>query len=590
MAKYALSFFLLCLPLALAVATRADEQLVADSPHAVQSLDYGMALYEDFQGDSVAALTQLMAADKRGRMNNRDVFPRLLMGNLSLTLGLTQQAEQVFSQFKGDQQFHDPVNFYLGKFYYYQQQPTQAQALLEDLTQLNAEQQQERLYYLASIAMQAKRLADAQDYEAQLSKGKKDSIWSAYVWHNLALAHAQQKNFKAAHQLWQRLYRQDNKNAELTLLQQRARLAEGLIYLQQNQLEDAQKTLQALPQSTPWLAGAVLALAASETDAEQAQQQLNWLQSLPGHDYEKSQGLQLSAQLAEQQNNKVLAWQRYQSGLSAYQQQQNQLNEFSGVGFDALYQQWLTQKTPDALSSLFETDSTLNQQRQQGVQLTQLQASLTKNAQRLPVLQEMLTTRQQAHQQRLNVVSLQDLRTRQQTLRSQYVVLDTAALQGQQPWQWASPSLLAQQQKWQRAQQIWQNNQAQLTDAVQLNTRLLRIKGALLWQLQEQGVSEKLLVKNARREIQTALDHNQQQIVKVQQLLAQAPDYAQLAQRVRDYQQQITRTQQQLLQLQTQFQQQSQVRLHQLLQQQQQVLKTHIADVHYALARLSEAL
>ncbi len=584
MAKYALSFFLLwlCQP-ALVVA----ESLAAESPHTVQSLDYGMALYEDFQGQSIAALTQLMAADKRGRMNSRDVFPQLLLGNLSLSLGLTKQAEQVFSQFKGDQQFHDPVNFYLGKFYYYQRQPTQAQALLEGLKQLNAEQQQERLYYLASIAMQANRLDLAQDYEGKILK---DSIWKAYISHNLALAHAQQQNFKAAHQLWQRLYRQDNKNAELTLLQQRARLAEGLIYLQQNQLEDAQKMLQALPQSTPWLAGAVLALAASETDAEQAQQQLNWLQSLPGHDYEKSQGLQLSAQLAEQQKNKALAWQRYQSGLSAYQQQQNQLHEFLGGGFDALYQQWLTQRTPDALSSLFETDSMLNQQRQQGVQLAQLQASLTKNAQRLPELQEMLATRQQAHQQRLNVVSLQDLQTRQQTLKTQYAVLDNAALSGQQPWQWASPSLLAQQQKWQRAQQMWQNNQTQFADGTQLNTRLLRIKGALLWQLQEQSISDKLLVKNARREIQTALDHNQQQIAKVQQLLTQAPDYLQLSQRVRDYQQQITRTQQQLQQLQTQFQQQTQVRLHQLLQQQQQVLKTHIADLHYALARLSEAL
>jgi predicted Zn-dependent protease len=104
-------------------------------PHAVQSLDYGMALYANFQDQPVEALTQLMAAEQRGRFTQADVFPKLLMGNLSLTLGLTQQAEKIFFSLQKDTQFHDAVSFYLGKFYYYQQQPQTAVKFINNLTQ-----------------------------------------------------------------------------------------------------------------------------------------------------------------------------------------------------------------------------------------------------------------------------------------------------------------------------------------------------------------------------------------------------------------------------------------------------------------------
>jgi hypothetical protein len=574
MAKYAL-IFLWLLQTAVAIAAPPSP------PHAVQSLDYGMALYANFQDQPVEALTQLMAAEQRGRFTQADVFPKLLMGNLSLTLGLTQQAEKIFFSLQKDTQFHDAVSFYLGKFYYYQQQPQPAVKFLNNLTQLNDEQTQERLYYLAMLAMQSKQLSLAQDYDAQLNK---KSVWKNYVTHNLALANAAQQDFKSAHQLWQGLLKQDDADVELALLQQRARLAQGLIFLQQQQLQQAQKTLQALPQTTLWLAASILALAASEDNPEHAQQQLDWLQSLPGHDYEKSQGLQLSAQLAEQQKNYALAWQRYQSSLSAYQQQQTLLTVLQQQKLDEVYQQWLQQQTPAAISSLLETDDTLQQQRKQGVQFVQLQNSLEKNAQRLPELQWMLTARQQAHQQRLNNVALQTLQSRQQSLQTQYAALNNS----QQPWQLASPTLLAQQQKWQQAQQMVQRNPS-LPNAAVIQARLQRLQGALLWQLQEQGLVEQLSINHARREIAAALADNQRHLQNIQQLMVAAPDYAVLSQRVRDYQQKIAATSQQLQQMQTQFQQQTKARIGELLTQQQQIVQTHIADVHYQLARLSEA-
>jgi Flp pilus assembly protein TadD len=90
------------------------------------------------------------------------------------------------------------------------------------------------------LAMQSKQLSLAQDYDAQLNK---KSVWKNYVTHNLALANAAQQDFKSAHQLWQGLLKQDDADVELALLQQRARLAQGLIFLQQQQLQQAQENL-----------------------------------------------------------------------------------------------------------------------------------------------------------------------------------------------------------------------------------------------------------------------------------------------------------------------------------------------------------
>jgi hypothetical protein len=585
------------------------EELLASPPHAVQSLEYGVALYESFQDQPVAALTQLMAADQRGRLSHQDVFAQLQLGNLSLSLGLTQQAEQIFSRLNHQKPMQQTVNFYLGKFYYYQQQPTLAQKWLSDLTDLTQPQQQERLYYLSSIAIQNKKLTEAQQYFDQFSVDKraKDSIWQAYVSHNLALAYAQQEKFEKSHQLWNALYQKKSANhnkseqGELALLQQRGRLSQGFVYLQQNKPDMAQTTLQSLPQDTPWLAGAILALSAAtaseknpeknnEKKIEKAQQQLSWLQSLPGYVYEKSQGLQLAAQLAETRHPS-LAWPVYQQALNAYQQQQAQLNKWLTIEFEPLYQQWINQKTPETLTSLLETDHQLIQSRQAHQQFTLLQGCLQKQAQRLPELQWMLAARQQAHQQRLNRVSLQSLQTRQQNLRIQFEQLEKSAFQvNQQPWLLASPNLLAQQQKWQGALGTWQNQQAQLPNAAALKTRLMRVQGALEWQLQEESHQQRWLVKNNRQQIQMALQNNQQQLENMQKKLAQVPDYALLSTRVINYQQKINHTQQQLEQIQHQVQQQTQQHLRQLLQQRLQVLQTHVADVQYQLARLSEAL
>jgi hypothetical protein len=584
-----------------ALCTNASwaEQSLASPPHAVHSLDYGVALYDSFQDQPVAALTQLMAADQRGRLSHQDVFAQLQLGNLSLELGLTQQAEQVFSRLNQQKSMDQVVNFYLGKFYYYQHQPLIAQKWLSGITQLNHSQEQERLYYLSAIAIKNKKLDQAQQYFDQLAK---DSIWQAYVSHNLALAYAKQQQFSQAQQLWTRLYAKKSASTELTLLQQRARLAQGFIYLQQNQPDAAQKTLQALPHDTPWLPSAILALAAatvneknhSEKNAEKkiakAEQQHNWLQSLPGYEYEKSQGLQLAAQWVESRDPS-LAWQRYQQSLTAYQQQQTQLTQWLTPVFEDLYQQWLNQKTPNALTSLLETDPQLIQARQTQQQFMFLQQSLEKNAKRLPELHWMLAARQQAHQQRINQANLQSLQARQKHLRVDFERLEQLTDNvHQQPWLLASPQVLAQQQKWQRSWLIWQNQQKQLPNAAQLKMRLIRVQGALAWHRQESSHLQRLLIKNHRRDLHRLLENNQRQLEKVQKNLAKIPDYALLSTKVINYQQKMDRTKQQLEQLQHHAHQQNRQRLRQLLQQHGQVLQTHVAVVRYQLARLSEAL
>lgn len=585
----------------------AHAKAPASLAHSVESLDYGMALYADFQGDPITALTYLLAAEQRGRLANTDVFASLLMGNLYLSVGLIPEAEKIFTRLQKDSvlqnrypQLQDQINFYLGKFYYYQQQPkTSAEFLnrLAEKNQLTSVEQQERYYYLANLAMQSQQLQVANTY---LNKLDKDSVWRAYISHNLALALVAVNQNQQAYALWNDLTKQPAKLQEIQLLQQRARLAQGLTYLRQADFTQAEKTLQELPLTTPWLPAAILALASSQQaesiakqsttkqlkqSLDKAQQHLDWLSRLPGASYEQSQGLQLSAQLAEQQGNLALAWSRYQQSFSAYQRQQEQISQILNEGFASLYQQWQTGLTPAELYSSLETDKQLFQQRQQHQQLQQWQLQLENNARRLPELQWMLAARQQAQQQRLNNVNLLKLQARHTQLVSQAEQLNTQ----QSPWQWATPELLAQQKKWQTAQNIFNQIHPQLPNATVIQLRLNRLRGALLWQLQEQSLVEQANGQQQKHQIQLALADNAAHLQTIQGLLNSAPNYLVLSTRVSSYQQKIAEASQQLTQVQAQYTAEAKSRIRHLLLQQQQLLQTHIADVHYHLARLSEA-
>ena len=66
--------------------------------HRVEDLDYGRALFQYFQNDNLAAITQLMIAEHRARKSERQDEAKLLLADLYYDYGLYDESREIFSQ------------------------------------------------------------------------------------------------------------------------------------------------------------------------------------------------------------------------------------------------------------------------------------------------------------------------------------------------------------------------------------------------------------------------------------------------------------------------------------------------------------
>lgn len=228
-----------------------------------KNLYYGVALYEYFQGDQLAALTELSAASEQGRLDNLTARARILQGSMLLAYGLDEQAQTEFDLLLADagvdESFQDLVWFYLAKLYV---QRGEKQAALENLRKIKQPLQNE--------------LSGANDYLGLLAGDVRvpgdviDSPWHAYLFYNLGLiAFQKDSHEQALDYLTQALditqsadfSQQDEMSfmldgpgaeAEQGALMERIQLSRAQILRKQNKLDDALTVFKSLPLGGFW--------------------------------------------------------------------------------------------------------------------------------------------------------------------------------------------------------------------------------------------------------------------------------------------------------------------------------------------------
>ena len=225
----------------------------------VQDLHYGEVLFHFYQDDEFTALTHLLAAREVGRVEHHSSEAELLLGGLYLSYGQHSKAGEIFNRLLTDgvdPAVRDRAWFYLGKVRYRRGLYAQAiEAFANVAGNLPRSLDVERQMLLAQSYMAQGQFADAADV-LQTDDGPAD--WRAFVRYNLGVALVRLQRLEEGAELLDQVGRLRTDDDELRALRDKANLAMGYAYLQNENAEQAKIVLERVRLQGPFSNKALL--------------------------------------------------------------------------------------------------------------------------------------------------------------------------------------------------------------------------------------------------------------------------------------------------------------------------------------------
>ena len=253
------------------------------SPTVVRDLHFGDALFYYYQGKDFEAITRLQAYQQWGRMPHHDAETDLLLGGLYLSLGLHNEAGERFETLLTQSVPEGVRNrawFYLGKVWYARGYLDRAERAIKEVQgRLTPDLEAERLHLLSNILMRQQRFDEA---IALLNawRGRKDqSDWLAYAQYNLGVALVRKGLVTEADPFLTSVGTLESGRRELRSLRDRANLALGYAYLQNNQPALAKPVLERVRIDGPFSNKALLGVGWADAAEGQFQEALTpWME------------------------------------------------------------------------------------------------------------------------------------------------------------------------------------------------------------------------------------------------------------------------------------------------------------------------
>ncbi|MEO1581612.1 MAG: hypothetical protein AAFR91_07160 [Pseudomonadota bacterium] len=276
--------FVLSLALLLSAPTLHADGDVGD-PVVVRDPYYGDVLFHFYKGDYFNAIVRLTAAQQRDSLTHHDEDAELLRGGLALSYGLHDEAGQIFDQLlasKTRPEVRDRTWFFLAKIRYqrgYLEGAAQAlSAIGEDLPkELDAERQM----LAANVAIEQGRFDDA---IASLDGWKGPRGWSDYARFNLGVALVRAGRFAEGANWLDRVGRLGDDRPEMVGLRDKANVALGYTWLQNEAPERARPVLQRVRLNGPFSNKALLGVGWADSDSGDYRAALSPWQALADRD------------------------------------------------------------------------------------------------------------------------------------------------------------------------------------------------------------------------------------------------------------------------------------------------------------------
>lgn len=213
---------------AMPVGARSTEGREVKDPH------FGEVLFYFYQQKYFSAIVHLQASQQLHRLSHHGDEAELLLGGLYLSYGLHQEAGRIFQALidtGAAPPIRDRAWFYLAKIRYQRNYPAEAQeALARVRGVLPGELQAEREVLSAQLLMQQGRYAEA----VRVLQGMHGHDgWAAYGRYNLGVALIKLDRTEAGVALLEAVGRHPAANEEMKALKDKANLALGYFFLQQ---------------------------------------------------------------------------------------------------------------------------------------------------------------------------------------------------------------------------------------------------------------------------------------------------------------------------------------------------------------------
>ncbi|MEJ0087391.1 MAG: hypothetical protein WDO72_17090 [Pseudomonadota bacterium] len=274
---------LVCASVLVLPAMAAEPEVDKLSPTVVRDLHFGDALFYYYQGQDLEAITRLQAYRQWGRMPHHDAETDLLLGGLYLSLGLHNEAGERFETLLTQSVPEGVRNrawFYLGKIWYARGYLDRAERAIKEVQgRLTPDLEAERLHLLSNILMRQQRFDEA---IALLNawRGRKDqSDWLAYAQYNLGVALVRKGLVTEADPFLTTVGTLVSGRRELRSLRDRANLALGYAYLQNNQPVLAKPALERVRLDGPYSNKALLGVGWADAAEGQFQEALTpWME------------------------------------------------------------------------------------------------------------------------------------------------------------------------------------------------------------------------------------------------------------------------------------------------------------------------
>jgi hypothetical protein len=517
-------------------------------PSSVKDLQYGEVLYYYFQQDYFNSIVRLQIAQQQQRLPNHAAEAELMLGGLDLSYGLRGEANRIFQRLlneeTSDVSTRNRAWFYLAKISW---QRGDIDAALQAIERVQGSMT--AATRTAAINLHSLLLLQQGNNKAAISllqDARSGSSWTPFLNYNLGIALIRDQQQQQGAKQLDRIGDSHGRNEELHLLRDKANLALGYSYLQNDNPEMARKTLERVRLEGPLSNRALLGTGWADTESEEyAAALVPWLElsSRDSTDPAVQESLLAIPYAMTKMNLHGRAVQHYNDGIRQLLEERQKLDQSIGAirqgGLLDLLKQhdlgsgsgWMQQLHLDseapalryqlALMSSHDFQEAVKNYRD----LLVIQANLSAWEIDIAAYNDMLASRQArfekhrpAAQQAMQGTHLQQLQQRRATLAEDIAHIETTGdaaglANSEEARQWQQLTTIAE-----RLAQLPDN-----PDTAVLRDKQQRLRGILLWQFQDDYKSRLWHARKQLAELDRLLANSQQGFDSLQQTDLAAP-------------------------------------------------------------------